>query len=438
MAQMKVFVSYSHKNTAFTQRLVNDLHQADAEVWVDMAGLTHGNFLQRIDEALAQCAWMVLVLTPDAIASDFVKDEVYSALLRVKQGYMRDVIPVLAAPCAPGTIPPQWDALHRYDATRGYPAALAGVLEAIGLSPVAATISPLPAAASLTAPLAAPVHPMVPTVPPVRFPPRLAQLGFAVQIINNVEVIIPPVCEVPAGEFLMGSDSAQDKDAFAHEKPQHWLTLPAFQIGLFPVTVAEYACFVRSGQPAPMDWQDQSKRLDHPVTNMSWRDAMAYVGWLAQVADTPWRLPTEAEWEKAARWDAATRHSRIYPWGDIFDAARCTAGRVFRHTTPVGTHIAGASPCGAQDMAGNVWEWASSLYKPYPYWADDGREQSEVRKTSWFAALVINEPQATRVLRGGSWANNPRQVRAANRWHAEPDSRNDGRGFRIACTLTGA
>lgn len=129
-----VFVSHSHKDEDLTQRLVIDLHQAGAEVWVDTAGLDHGNFMQRIDEALARCQWLVLVLTPNAITSEYVKQEVYAALLRVNQGFMRAVIPMLAAPCSPGTIPPQWDALQRYDATQDYAGALSGLMRAMGLS----------------------------------------------------------------------------------------------------------------------------------------------------------------------------------------------------------------------------------------------------------------------------------------------------------------
>lgn len=132
MPQPSIFVSHSHKDEAFTERLVADLHQAGAEVWVDVAGITHGNFMQHIDEALAHCDWLVLVLTPHALASQYVKDEVYAGLHRVKQGYMCDVIPVLAARCAPGTIPAQWDLLHRYDATDDYNVALSGILNAIG------------------------------------------------------------------------------------------------------------------------------------------------------------------------------------------------------------------------------------------------------------------------------------------------------------------
>jgi formylglycine-generating enzyme required for sulfatase activity len=89
----------------------------------------------------------------------------------------------------------------------------------------------------------------MPPASPERFPVRLAQLGFDARAIDDVEVILPPVCDVPAGEFLMGSDSAQDNDTDWNEEPQHRLVLPTFQIAPFPVTVAEYACLVRSGYP---------------------------------------------------------------------------------------------------------------------------------------------------------------------------------------------
>lgn len=132
--QVRIFVSHSHKDDRFTKRLVADLTRAGADVWVDKVGIDHGNFMQVIDQALSQCEWLVLVLTPNAIASDHVKTEVFAALNRVNNGYMRGVIPILAAPCPPGTIPPMWDALHRYDATRRLREALAELLPRVGLA----------------------------------------------------------------------------------------------------------------------------------------------------------------------------------------------------------------------------------------------------------------------------------------------------------------
>ena len=127
--QPRIFVSHGHKDDEFTQLLVDDLHRAGAVVWVDVAGITHGNFMQRTDEALTHYGWLVLLLTDNALASPYVKDEVCAALHWVKQGYMYDVVPVLSAPCTPGTIPPQWDVLQRHDAIQGYAAALAGSCE---------------------------------------------------------------------------------------------------------------------------------------------------------------------------------------------------------------------------------------------------------------------------------------------------------------------
>ena len=271
-----------------------------------------------------------------------------------------------------------------------------------------------------------PVSPTVPAIPAERFPPRLAQLGFIAQILRGQEVIVPPLCYVPAGPFLIGSDPTQDRAAYDREKPQRRVTLPAFQIARFPVTVAEYACFVRGGHAEPAHWQTQLQQLNHPVVNVSWRDAVAYAQWLAACTGQPWRLPSEAEWEKAARWDPASGHARIYPWGDQFDPNRCNTDQSgIGTTTPVGSYAEGmrngASPCGAQDMAGNVWEWTGSVYKSYPYTISDGREQVRSLRD--------------RVLRGGSWDLSARNARAACRLLGVPGVTLSSGGFRLVCAV---
>jgi gamma-glutamyl hercynylcysteine S-oxide synthase len=277
--------------------------------------------------------------------------------------------------------------------------------------------------------------------------PRLARLDFTVRSAGHSEAVVPPVCDVPEGTFSMGS--ADDEQAAKDERPQHEVYVPDFQIARFPVTVAEYACFVRSGHLAPPNpyhllnpwgrtflwswritldrsafkfgWKHQLSRPEHPVVNISWFDAAAYAAWLAAVTGKPWRLPSEAEWEKAARWDPATGKARTYPWGDVFDTVRAnTEEGGIGGTTPIGSYPAGASPCGAQDMAGNVWEWTRSRYGPYPYLATDGRED-----------VVLVGPEDTIVRRGGEWEDDRWPARAAFRGREWANDRNGATGFRL-------
>ncbi len=230
-------------------------------------------------------------------------------------------------------------------------------------------------------------------------PTSLRQLGFTARAYSGVSVIVPPLSKVPGGKFLMGGDRRRDKQAYYDEWPQHRVIVRAFQIAKTPVTVTEYAAFLRAtSHKAPSDWERQARRLEHPVVYVSWYDAIEYAKWLARVTGEPWRLSGEAEWEKAAR----GTDGRIYPWGDQFDPNRCNTIESRKgSTTPVGSYPNGASPCGALDMAGNVWEWTASVFKPYSYVATDGREYAE--------------PTEPRVLRGGSWSYLARYAHAACR-----------------------
>ncbi len=254
-------------------------------------------------------------------------------------------------------------------------------------------------------------------------PKRLRDLGYRARVVGGVEVIMPPVCDVPAGPFTMGSDKQRDPQAQDNELPQQQVTLGAFQIGQHPLTVAEYACAMRAGgvtEPQTdssrhLTWQQQLTHLDHPVVNITWHQVVAYAAWLAQVTGERWRLPTEAEWEKAAR----GTDGRIYPWGNGFDKARAnTSESGIGTTTAVGSYPQGASPYGAQDMAGNVWEWCSTIYKTYPYQTNDGREDTQ-------------DSTNNRVLRGGAWSTYPHIARAAYRLSIPPDFINYGVGGRL-------
>lgn len=223
-----------------------------------------------------------------------------------------------------------------------------------------------------------------------------------------------PMVWAPPGPFLMGSDQAKGPQAYDDELPKHEVTLPGYWIGRYPVTVAEFRRFVKeSGHPADEDSLKDAD--DHPVRYVSWHDALAYCRWLSERTGLLVRLPSEAEWEKAAR----GTDGHIYPWGDQFNNNKCNTWESgIRTTTPVGKYSpVGDSPYGCADMAGNVWEWTSSKYGRYPYEAEDGRE--DLKGDSF------------RVVRGGSWDDVHVRARAADRFRGDPHYRFGNFGFRV-------
>lgn len=248
----------------------------------------------------------------------------------------------------------------------------------------------------------------------------------------------PTLIEVPASDFLMGTSDEQidvllvredwavewyDRNLFHIEQPQHLRHQPAFIIGAHPITNAEYAEFVwEASYRPPRGWSGFRCPPDMelaPVAGVSWVDANAYCRWLASKTGRPFRLPTEAEWERAAR----GTDGRLYPWGQDFDPWRCnTLESSKRGVTPIYTYSpSGDSPVGACDMSGNVWEWTSSLQHAYPYVADDGRE----------------DPAAPglRVARGGAWYYSRKLARCAAREGWQPTYVSTSLGFRLALNV---
>jgi formylglycine-generating enzyme required for sulfatase activity len=213
--------------------------------------------------------------------------------------------------------------------------------------------------------------------------------------------------QIPGGSFIMGRD-----DGPANERPAHQMFLPTFYIDRNMVTVGEFTTFVQAKGPTGphgemyLDVHDPDNRIHqqdgvwipdkgselHPVGEVSWFGALAYCQWRQK------RLPSEAEWEKAAR----GTDGRLYPWGN--DAPRpdlAFFGGFRGQTVPIGLYPKGASPYGVLDMAGQTWEWTTSLYKPYPYDAQDGREDLTVA--------------ASRVARGGSSSSPPEGLTSTSR-----------------------
>ena len=250
---------------------------------------------------------------------------------------------------------------------------------------------------------------------------RDVYIGFRVVAVSASPALDLDWVSIPAGPFWMGSERRPRRGAvLPSELPVQQLMLPGFRIAQTPVTNQEYAGFVRTtGHPPPTHWfggEPPPELAQHPVTYVDWDDANAFCRWAGV------RLPSEAEWEKAARGPASSAEGAlIYPWGNTPpDRTRLNYRRTRQDaTTPVDQYPRGASPYSVLDMAGNVWEWTSSLYAPYPYQAEDGREDQQAR--------------SQRVLRGGSFASpSARFVRCAMRSLSYPTRRREHIGFRVA------
>ena len=269
-------------------------------------------------------------------------------------------------------------------------------------------------------------------------------LGVGSTMVSDEDGMV--LVYIPAGSFWMGS-GLDDQNADEDERPGHEVTLDAFWIDQTEVTNAMYAVFlnyrgnqIKGGETwldaddqhvlieqVGNEWRAVSGFEDHPVVEVTWYGAVAYCEWAGRY------LPTEAQWEKAARGE----DGRTYPWGNIFDSSlanvddettdddfkiECSPSGCdgFSMTSPVGFFANGASPYGVLDMAGNVWEWVADLY-------DQG----------YYDLSPMENPLGPdsgdeRVLRSGSWGNSPKYVRGANRSSDSPDISANWGGFRCA------
>ncbi|UCC62160.1 MAG: SUMF1/EgtB/PvdO family nonheme iron enzyme, partial [Anaerolineae bacterium] len=231
--------------------------------------------------------------------------------------------------------------------------------------------------------------------------------------------------EIPAGEFLIGSDPAMDPDADTDEMPQHEVYVDAYRISRYEITNAQYAQCVRAEvcrEPGELTHYSDPNYADHPAVYVSWFEAREFCNWVKG------RLPTEAEWEYAARGP----DGHIYPWGNDFDCSRGNFddetqfdGYVvpggegcdgYVRTAPVGSFPAGRSWCGALDTAGNVWEWVADWYGDYP-------PTAQTNPTGPTTGDY-------KVLRGGGWTYSQTNARAADRAYFAPGDRAISVGFR--------
>lgn len=373
-----VFVSYSHKDQAYVHNLVDDLRRHGFDAWADDR-IDYGTYWWRVVvQAIRASAALVVVMTPASEKSDWTQKEIMVALRERKpifplllrgEGFTL-LITTQYVDVTDGQMPPQ---------------SLYTQLREVMLSPL-----PVP----------------VPAEP---------------------EMIL-----IPAGQFRMGS-KRRHRFAQDNEQPQHTLYLPNYYIAKTVVTNAQYAAFVQDAREhRPTHWGSERgrppmRKETHPVVHVSWREAVAYCRWLSGVTGKHYRLPSEAEWEKAAR----GADGRAYPWGRRRYEGRCNnADEDWDDTSPVGLYPRGASPYGLLDVAGNVWEWTASLWgedslEPdfeYPYDPKDGRENPRAGD------------DMRRVLRGGSFVDVAGDVRCAVRHAHLPYRRFRNVGFRVAAS----
>ena len=255
-----------------------------------------------------------------------------------------------------------------------------------------------------------------------------ALIGY--ELWSDLETLVT----IPASEFRMGSDRIRTGE---QNRPQFPVTLPEYRIDKYPTTNIQYARFVaEAGYRAPLDWREgriPTEKELHPVTMISWYDAYNYCSWAGK------RLPSEAEWEKAARGVDARR----WPWGEHMDVERLNTYYSVGSTTPVTQFPSGASPYGVMDMAGNVFEWLDTDFEPY-VGSDAPSElfkgKMGVASTPADRAMkvvdLVGVDAKYKVLRGGSWKSDPFSATTYHRNYSWPHYASDFFGFRCAADAT--
>jgi formylglycine-generating enzyme required for sulfatase activity len=375
-----VFISHAWEDKESIARpLAEALRARGLRVWYDEFTLTVGDRLRRsIDRGLANSRYGIVILSPHFFAKEWPQIELDGLLQRESNGdkvvlpvwheigfeSIRDYSPTLA------------DRLG-IASSQGLPQVVAGLMRGMHLDPETGN--------SLA--IASPVH---------------------------LDLVL-----IQADEFLMGSDRSLDPAADDNEMPQHRENVREFSIGKYPVTNAQYAAFVAATRHmAPGHWKAGKLPVgkeDHPVVNVSWYDAVEFCRWQSESGGMGVRLPTEAEWEMAAR----GADGRLYPWGnDSPDWTRCNFKGEVGDTTPVGQYPKGASPYGVFDMSGNVWEWCLTKWRQnYETPPDDDPGES-----------------GRHVLRGGAFYTDASEVRCAARNGFGMLSVGRFIGFRVAAS----
>ena len=253
----------------------------------------------------------------------------------------------------------------------------------------------------------------------------VAFAGESASIKNTVPTkpIIGNMVDIPAGEFLMGDSVG---DGSIDEKPVHRVNIKAFRLGATEVTFEQYDIYAHAiADAAPKNNDHFVSNLpddngwgrgNRPVFNISWDEAQGYITWLNQQTGRRFRLPTEAEWEYAARAGTTTN----YPWGNAFSSAQANGANALKQTAPVAQYP--ANKFGLYDMVGNVYEWVQDCYH-------SGYVGAPTDGSAWTANADCS---GRRITRGGSWGSDVINLRLSNHYAVNITSRNGNLGFRLA------
>ncbi|WP_420642829.1 SUMF1/EgtB/PvdO family nonheme iron enzyme [Candidatus Leptofilum sp.] len=381
----QIFISHAHQDAELAQRLAADLRDNGWQTWIAPDSIHPGEqWVEAINRGLEESGIFIVLLTPEAVRSKWVKRETNVALSLEHEGELT-FYPLDVKSCRP---PALWRGYQFVPFQNDYLTDVARLLrllagEEIASQPAQPKVEAKPAPVKTEKPKPSParidVQPrekpqiLIPTPPDIRVHPNTGK-----------EMI-----RIPAGDFLYG-----EKKERRH--------LPEFWIAKTPVTNEEYARFVAAtGHNPPSHWDDAKspfpKIADHPVVYVSWHDAEAYANWASC------QLPTEEEWEKAAR----GIDGREYPWGNDWQEKHCNSKEAGIGTTSPVEQFSpqGDSPYSCVDMSGNVWEWTASKYR---------------KDKDWMC------------LRGGAFLNDQWLSRAAYRGINDPGLRDYAVGFRVA------
>jgi len=275
----QVFISHAHEDAEFAHRLAADLRARGWRIWIVPDSIRPGEkWVAAINHGLEESGVFLVVLTPAAVASKWVTDETNVAKEMQQEGELR-LIPLGVADCR---VPPLWRVHQRISFTGAYPGAYSA-----GLAALLAELENASGQPEVQRP-AAPAPDVAGTATLLSASPDLLTITLPI----HLELV-----QVPAGEFLMGSDPRVDKQAAGDEQPQHKLLLPEFFIGKVPVTNAQYASFVKAAnRKAPTHWEKDvlpAGKAEHPVVNVSWQDAVDFCRWLSEATRRSFLLASE-------------------------------------------------------------------------------------------------------------------------------------------------